>query len=136
MIEYKALYFGFIVALAIGPGALLIIHRGFSNGLKSAVVSGLGAAAGDFISLFMLTLSNPLTILVFIGFLSQIDAKLSLLHAFTCAVYVFIGSAIVQLSIAWLASRLGVWFQNNNRIFVFNLLSGIGLLGFGISKFI
>jgi arginine exporter protein ArgO len=43
----KSLLFGFTIALAIGPIALLIVNYGVTRGFASAVRSGLGAGLAD-----------------------------------------------------------------------------------------
>ena len=44
-----AFMFGFSLAIAIGPIALLIVHNGMNHGLSVAVRSGFGAASADLI---------------------------------------------------------------------------------------
>jgi len=44
----KAFIFGLTLAIAIGPIAVLIINRGLTEGFKSGLLSGLGAALADF----------------------------------------------------------------------------------------
>ena len=39
-----AFVFGFSLAIAIGPIALLIVHNGVNHGLRMAVLAALGAA--------------------------------------------------------------------------------------------
>ena len=44
-----AFVFGFSLAIAIGPIALLIVHNGVNHGLRLAVLAALGAASADLI---------------------------------------------------------------------------------------
>ncbi|AKD04745.1 LysE family transporter [Pontibacter korlensis] len=43
----KAFLFGLTIAMAVGPIAILIINRGLTVSLRSALMSGLGAALAD-----------------------------------------------------------------------------------------
>lgn len=202
MQNLQAFYFGFIVALSIGPGALLILNRGVQHGFKSAAYSGLGAAVGDFVygflaflvggwaaqlllsnqnhlkafsglflmavsiymivassrkhiapngknfspkqqslnrdflSLFMLTLGNPLTIVVFLGFLGSIQGCHSLLDTLICAFFVFLGSLLVQITIALSGVYLGSWLKHPADIRNFNHASAAAIFLFGLTYFI
>jgi threonine/homoserine/homoserine lactone efflux protein len=198
MLMVKAFFFGVTVALAIGPIALLILARGISRGLRSAVLTGVGAALGDFFygflaftaggslarivttfgpyfrplaaiillilavrsiaeslrprsrgaattysgdaggheltSTFLLTIANPLTIVVFAGFLAHVEAVESVSQSLALALGVFLGSLSIQLSLAVGGAGLNRILMRSERVIrVLNLASGAGLAGFAIT---
>ncbi len=192
-----AFAFGFSLAIAIGPIALLILHNGINHGLKVAVPSGVGAAAADFIyallafavgggivaaltshariirivsallligigawlagwalhrhvtvaaardsresaappafwMTFGLTLSNPLTLVIFIGFAGQLSPGGDSLGALYSSVCIFLGSLVVQMAIALLGASIGKWLANARVIAVLNFASGLAIVAFGL----
>lgn len=202
MQNLQAFYFGLVVALSIGPGALIILNRGVQHGFKSAAYSGLGAAAGDFVygflafsaggwiaqlllptqdflriisgsflmaisiyiiavssrrhvspndedfsakqrslngdclSLFAMTLSNPLTIVIFLGFMGNIQGQHKPFNALMYAIFVFLGSLIVQSAIALSGVYLGNWLKQPIYIRYFNRASAVGIFLFGLKNVI
>jgi threonine/homoserine/homoserine lactone efflux protein len=192
-----ALVFGFTLAIAIGPIALLIIHNGINHGLPVAVRSGVGAAAADLVysllafvvgssviaaltshaqlirvvsallligigawlawkalhslarqqtaatsgkrgfapgfwTTFGLTLANPLTLVIFIGFAGQLSPGGDSLEAFYYSVCIFLGSLIVQMGLALLGASIGKWLANPRVIAVLNFASGAAIVAFGL----
>jgi len=192
-----ALVFGFTLAIAIGPIALLIIHNGINHGLLVAVRSGVGAAAADLVysllafavgssvmaaltshaqlirvvsallligigawlawealhsrarqqtgatsgnrgfapgfwTTFGLTLANPLTLVIFIGFAGQLSPGGDSLEAFYYSVCIFLGSLIVQMGLALLGASIGKWLANPRVIAVLNFGSGAAIVAFGL----
>jgi threonine/homoserine/homoserine lactone efflux protein len=191
-----AFIFGFSLAIAIGPIALLIVHNGANHGLRVAVRSGVGAATADLIYALLafsvgneiivvlnayagairgfsallliaigawlawravswrdrtvaaaphergsvpgfwitlgLTLSNPLTLALFLGFAGQLSRDGDRLTAIYCSLFVFLGSLIVQLALALLGASIGKWLANARAIAMLNFASGVAILGFGI----
>jgi threonine/homoserine/homoserine lactone efflux protein len=196
MSSLHAFVFGFSLAIAIGPIALLIVHNGVNHGLQVAVRSALGAASADFtyaLLAFMvgrevmvtldhyagsirvtsalllisigawlvwramrprraesegtmrprrsvagfwmtvsLTLSNPLTLAIFLGFAAQLSLGGDSLVAPYYALCVFFGSLAVQLALALLGASIGKWLANARVIGVLNFASGIAIAVFGI----
>lgn len=192
-----ALIFGFTLAIAIGPIALLIIHNGINHGLLVAVRSGVGAAAADLVysllafavgssvtaaltshaqliralsaslliaigawlawralqsraraqtastsgnrgfapglwTTFGLTLANPLTLVIFIGFAGQLSPGGDSRDALYYSVCIFLGSLIVQLGLALLGASIGKWLANPRVIVVLNFASGAAIVAFGL----
>lgn len=192
-----ALVFGFTLAIAIGPIALLIIHNGINHGLLVAVRSGVGAAAADLVcsllafavgssviaaltshaqlirvvsaslligigawlawqavhsrahkqtgatsdnggfapgfwTTFGLTLANPLTLVIFIGFAGQLSPGGDSLEALYYSVCIFLGSLIVQMGLALLGASIGKWLANPRVIAVLNFVSGAAIVAFGL----
>lgn len=191
-----AFVFGFSLAIAIGPIALLIVHNGVNHGLPVAVRSAFGAASADLIyALFAfalgseiiatlnahagairavsaalliaigswlawralrwrganfssaartqgsrpgfwmtlgLTLSNPLTLALFLGFAAQLSRDGDSLAALYYSVFVFLGSLVVQLALALLGASIGKWLANARVIAVLNFASGVAIIAFGV----
>jgi threonine/homoserine/homoserine lactone efflux protein len=190
-----ALVFGFSLAIAIGPIALLIVHNGVNHGLRVAVLAALGAATADLVYAWLafavgsevinaltayedfirtssalllmaigawlvwmtlrlrtagssappayraapgfwvtlgLTLSNPLTLVIFFGFAGQLSPGGDSSSATYYALCVFVGSLVVQLALALLGASIGKWLANTRVIGVLNFASGIAIIAFGV----
>jgi threonine/homoserine/homoserine lactone efflux protein len=190
-----AFMFGFSLAIAIGPIALLILHNGVNHGLLVAVRSAFGAASADLIYALLafsvgseviatldahaaairgtsavlliaigtwlawralrwrtaqsmaasrtpgspgfwvtlgLTLSNPLTLALFLGFAAQLSRDGDSLAALYYSVCVFLGSLVVQLVLALLGASIGKWLANARVIAMLNFASGVAIVAFGV----
>jgi len=197
MSAVHALVFGFSLAIAIGPIALLIIQNGINHGLPVAVRSGIGAATADLVYsvlafaagdgllavftshaqlirvisaliligigawlawkalhagrradftaasrrgalsagfwiTFGLTLANPLTLVIFIGFAGQLSHHGDSLEILYFSMCIFLGSLIVQMGLALLGASIGKWLANPRVIAVLNFASGTAISMFGI----
>jgi threonine/homoserine/homoserine lactone efflux protein len=187
--------FGFSLAIAIGPIALLIVHNGINHGLLVALRSAFGAATADLVYALLafsvgseilaslnayagsirtasavlliaigswlawrawgwraesgsatrtqgsrpgfwvtlgLTLSNPLTLAIFLGFAAQLSHDGDSLAALYYSVAVFLGSLIVQLALALLGASIVKWLANARVIGVLNFASGVAIVAFGV----
>lgn len=192
-----AFLFGFSLAIAIGPIALLIVHNGINHGLRVAVRSGVGAATADFLYALLafavgggivaalaahaqivrvmsaglligiggwlawraldaraaaatgsqsrggglsagfwmtlgLTLANPLTLVLFIGFAGQLSQRADSYDAVYYALCIFLGSCVVQMALALLGASIGKWLASSRVIAVLNFASGIAIVAFGV----
>ena len=191
-----AFAFGFSLAIAIGPIALLIFQNGLTHGLQVAVRSALAAATADWIYAWLafwvgsqvitvlapyapvirtisallliaigawlswkaarvppadsapservrgtvagfwitlgLTLSNPLTLAMFLGFAGQLSPGGDSYSAAYYALWVFLGSLLVQLALASLGASIGKWLANTRVIAMLNFASGIAIVAFGV----
>lgn len=190
--------FGLSIALAIGPIALLIINYGMNCGLKTAALSGTGAALADFtysviafaagsgitlllasyqeqvqttasfiltvfgswmlyeawkkrnqvllsqrdrkcrhplLATYGLTIINPLTILLFVGFAGRSEVQ-DTWGIVSNGLGVFAGSLVIQLSLALFGKMLKDFFNNNKAVFALNMLSALAIIVLGISKII
>ena len=199
MNSWLAFSFGIIVAIAVGPIAMLIVQKGVTKGFQSALLAGLGAATGDFLygviaftvggalavwlnewrsfveifaglllviigltlvgravssyyrrcglrpvegrrggdfwQILLLTLANPLTVLIFLCFASRIDEAVSFAGATHLALFVFLGSLLVQTAIAGLSAISRNFFRTPARVLFLNIVSGLGIAGFGLNYF-
>lgn len=193
----KAFIFGITLAIAIGPIAILIVNYGLKEGKKSALLSGTGAALGDFsfaliafsigsaiiarlhehklvlnsvfsvilmgfglwilMSAFktslenkdnatpgkfvhpltltyILTVVNPLTIIAFVGFSVQLEVN-SWTDVIMLSTALFLGSFLIQATLAILSSAFHKHFNKSQVIRYLNILSGAGIIFFGIFNF-
>lgn len=195
----KAFVFGVTIAIAVGPIAILIINRGLNTGLKSGMLSGVGAALADFtygilaftvgtvivgflsstqqyfsyataailflfgawmlkgsinaapatlsnqnavkkgsvnylLSTYLLTIVNPLTVILFLGFSGQLISPVTgLVDIVLLAAAIFLGSLIIQLSLACFGASLGRFIKNPGVIKVLNIASSLLIMCFGIA---
>jgi threonine/homoserine/homoserine lactone efflux protein len=89
------------------------------------------AQAPGLLRLYVLTLANPLTILLFIGFSGQMVAGGAAGIA-AGALFLFLGSLIVQASYATLGALLQRWLTSPHLVRAFNTASGLGVAAFGV----
>ncbi|MEJ8802365.1 LysE family translocator [Pontibacter sp. H249] len=193
----KAFIFGLTIAIAIGPIAVLIINRGLTSGLRSGVVSGVGAALADFtygilaftigtlvvsylhmnqlyfsyatavilflfgiwmhkgslmaapsshtesnnshhvnylFSTYLLTIVNPLTIILFLGFSGQLISPVTgIIEIVALSAAIFAGSLSVQLLLAIFGASLGRFIRDPKVIKLLNVASSILIILFGIA---
>lgn len=186
--------FGFTLAVAIGPIALLILRAGLEQGLGTALRCAFGAASADllfaliaflagaaalarleayrelieltgavallalgvwlavtawrhgsgagarlppavpfgFRSTLALTLVNPLTIVLFVSFASQLDSGMRGALLIGAALAVFAGSLVVQLVLAGAGAFLHRSIRSPRTLRALNLVSGLGIAAFGV----
>ena len=92
---------------------------------------GAGPAPG-LVRLYLLTLANPLTILLFIGFSGQVAPSGGIEGIATGALFLFLGSLIVQASYATLGALLQRWLTSAGWVRAFNTSSGLAVAAFGV----
>ena len=156
----RGIVIGFSIAAPVGPIGVLCIRRTLANGRAVGLVSGLGAAtadavygtvagfgltavsaavkgmgmAGAYASTFLLTLTNPMTILsfgaVFAG-LGLTGPAANYASATMLVVGVFVGSALWWLTLSGVVGSMRRRF-NLQRLRPVNRLSGIIITGFGV----
>ena len=98
-------------------------------------LAGADDAAGQapgLLRLYLLTLANPLTILLFIGFSGQMAVAAGLAGIAAGALFLFLGSLIVQVSYATLGALLQRWLTSTRLVRAFNTTSGLGIAAFGV----
>lgn len=86
-----------------------------------------------FITTYGLTIANPLTIVVFVGFAGLITSD-GEANIFIHALIIFIASLLVQMLIAFAGSKLAAFFSRPKILLYFNLASAFGIMLIGISK--
>jgi threonine/homoserine/homoserine lactone efflux protein len=81
--------------------------------------------------LYLLTLANPLTIVLFVGFAGQLHASAATEIAVDSAM-LFAGSLMVQTAYAGFGAALQRWLTNARAVRIFNVASGVGIALFGL----
>lgn len=146
----------FIYALlAFSAGALVLplldAHAGAIQSGCALLLCGLGLAtllqAGDkaappaiarpraqaLLPTFLLTMVNPMTLVVFAGFVPQLPLAGSFQNAAWLALALFAGSLLVQLALAAAGAALGAALPGASWRRAINLAAGAGILAFGVA---
>ncbi len=129
--RYVYLFSG-VVLLGLGLHVLQSARTAYRQKTPRRAVVATGS---DCLSAYVLTIHNPMTILVFLGFLSYMTGIRSLGGIFLFALFLFLGSLTVQLSIAIIGSSLRRFFQNSKSILFLNMLSALGIIAFAVMSF-
>lgn len=199
MIFIRALVFGVMLAIAIGPIALLIIRYAATGGLRAGLASACGAAFADLtyatialsvgtaivpllkayatqahtvaamtliafglwliwtairsrpsasgatetpnrsrqglaplFTTYALTVANPLTMIAFLAFIGQLPLDASMATRTVAAVGLFTGSLCIQTVLALGGALLGRMVAVGRSMQILNVVSGTGILLFGI----
>ncbi len=119
-------------------GGIFLVYLGIKTVFakpsnQAAEATGGKGVAGAFLSTFLLTLSNPLTILAFAAVVAALGLKTGVDYptAVSFVTGVFIGSAAWYLVLAAVVSQLRT--QLNESMFrLINQISGLIILGFGV----
>jgi len=125
------------LAIHIGSALVLIV-------LASAMIRRDFAAAaeapgappqpvGSLLPTFLLTLVNPMTLVMFAGFTPQLPLAGSLVMAGWLAFGLFCGSLLAQLALAVAGSLLGVVLPGRGWRRAINLAGAAGILAFGLA---
>lgn len=118
---------------------LLAIHvfysafQKYSRRQQTAAAKGVG---NDFLSAYLLTIHNPMTVAVFLGFLGYLTEVTSVAGMLGFAFVLFLGSLSGQAAIALTASGLRGFFQNPTSIFLLNTISALGIAAFAFMSFL
>jgi threonine/homoserine/homoserine lactone efflux protein len=144
-----------LVALSAGSGLAELLHdqqREFqlaSSGLLTSLglwlaveaarkvprASGPGAGKArdpGLVRLYLLTLANPLTILLFAGFSGQMAVSGGAGAVLAGALWLFLGSLMVQVAYAGFGATLQRWLTTAVAVRAFNATSGLLIAGFGL----
>ena len=81
---------------------------------------------------FVLTLANPLTLVIFLGFAAQLSLAGDSGAAILLSLCVFLGSLLVQMGLAVLGASLGKWITDRRVINVLNSASAVAIVAFGV----
>lgn len=142
-----------VAAFAAGTGLAALLERGrqgFALAAGAVLVgvglwlarSALRVPGGDgrareprhigFGATFLLTLANPLTIVLFAGFSGQLALSASFGHALYFATFIFAGSLPVQVCYALLGASVRIAAPDPRVIRALNAASGAGVALFGL----
>ena len=115
-------------------GALLLTGLGVSMLLRAAAgTADPRPAAQALLPTFLLTLVNPMTLVVFAGFVPQLPVAGSLRAALWLALALFAGSLLVQLALAASGRALGAALPGARWQRAINLAAAAGILAFGLA---
>ena len=118
-------------AIRIG-GALLLIGLGLSMLLNQRRPISTPATADSFLSIFLLTIVNPMTVVVFAGIVPQLPVAGSPANAAWFALALCAGSVLVQFLIAGFGAALGSALPGEGPRRAINIAAAAGILAFGI----
>jgi threonine/homoserine/homoserine lactone efflux protein len=100
--------------------------------IAASARTGRGALAPGFWATLVLTLANPLTLVIFIGFAGQLSRHGDSLEFLYFSLCIFLGSLVVQTGLALLGASIGRWLANPRVIAMLNFTSGMAICGFGV----
>jgi threonine/homoserine/homoserine lactone efflux protein len=114
--------------LLVGLGASMLLNQ-LRAGDAPAVPQ---PAAGSLLPTFLLTIVNPMTLVVFAGIVPQLPVAGSFANAAWLALALFAGSLSVQCAIAGAGAALGSSLPGAEPRRAINVAAAIGILAFGI----
>ncbi len=145
-----------VLALTAGSGVFALLHahdraiRLTSSGLLLLLGLWLAARAlrsrsgihrcsrepktraPSLIQLYLLTLANPLTILLFVAFSGQMTAGAGVGAVLYGSLWLFLGSLAVQASYASFGAALRRWVATPSAVRRINAISGVAIAAFGV----
>jgi threonine/homoserine/homoserine lactone efflux protein len=127
LLEREQRVFGLAAsAVLIGIGAWLA-----QGALRAQAPSAPAAPRVGFRGTFLLTLANPLTIVLFAGFSGQLALAARWADALYFAAFIFAGSLPVQACYALLGASLRRLMPGAGAMRALNLASSLGIIAFG-----
>jgi threonine/homoserine/homoserine lactone efflux protein len=114
--------------LLVGLGVLMLLRQGRDRD----VVAAPGLAGGAMLPTFVLTIVNPMTLVVFAGIVPQLPVAGSFGNATWLAGALFGGSLVVQIAIAGAGAGLGSALPGRRWQRAINAAAASGILAFGI----
>lgn len=115
------------VLCGLGAWLILLAWRERHRDIAAARIGGPG-----FRATYFLTLANPLTIVFFAAWLGARRAGIGGADVFGFAFAVFAGSLLVQIALALGGGLLRRIFAQPGARLAANVLSGLGIFGFGV----
>ena len=145
-----------VLALAAGSGVFALLHAHDRNirlgsslllillgfwlalrALRMPAASTDGAEkpknrAPTLVQLYLLTLANPLTILLFVAFSGQMTGGASVGAVLYGSLWLFLGSLTVQAGYASFGAALRRWVTTPSAVRKINAMSGFAIAAFGV----
>jgi len=84
------------------------------------------------LQLYLLTLANPLTILLFVAFSAQMATAPGVWAVLYSSLWLFLGSLAMQASYASFGAALSRWLATPRAVRRINAISGVAIVAFGI----
>lgn len=125
--------FSGVVLLAL---AIHVFYSAFQKYVHHQKIVAAKSAGSDFLSAYLLTMHNPMTVALFLGFIGYLTDATSFASVFGYSLSLFLGSLSGQVAFAVTASSLRGFFQNQASMFILNAMSAIGIAVFGIMSFV
>lgn len=116
--------------IAVGVWLALKVLRG--PGTVKEERTDAGSGPKGFWVTFLLTVANPLTLAIFLGFAGQLSLDGDNRVAILLSLCVFLGSLLIQMALALLGASLGKWITDPRSIRVLNFVSAIAIAAFGL----
>jgi threonine/homoserine/homoserine lactone efflux protein len=113
-----------------------IVIQASRSGMAAEAHGGAPMSSRPLPATYLLTLVNPITTVVFAGFIAQLPTSLSASRLCLVVASLFMGSLVVQLGIAIGAGLVGKRLNEGGSVRNLNVLSGVGLIGFGLFGFL
>jgi threonine/homoserine/homoserine lactone efflux protein len=80
----------------------------------------------------VLTIANPLTVLLFVGFSAQLSLRGDIGAVLYYSLWIALGSVLVNVGLGLCGASIGKWVADRRVITVLNFASGLAIAGFGI----
>lgn len=122
-------FFSSFVLIGLAVFLFLSAWRAYQT---QKVIEPVKAIGRDFLSAYLLTMHNPITIGLYLGFVGQVTDIQTASAIFLLASCLFIGSLMGQVFIAGIAWRFRGLFRRPAAIFTLNALSAACIAAFGI----
>lgn len=148
-----------LIALSVGVSVLLFIetYEDYVHLFSGVVLLGLAlhiaysairtykqhiqvyaakAKGNDFVSAYALTMHNPMTVAVFLGFLGYMIDIQSIQSIVLFAFVLFLGSFSGQFVIGITAAAMRNFFRSPKSIVILNCISAVGIGTFAVASFL
>lgn len=132
--KYESLVYIFSGTVLLGL-ALYILRSSYISYQEGQMPKAAPAKGSDFISAYILTVHNPLTIGVFLGFMGQITDIQSITSIILYASILFLGSLAGQLIIVFISHNMRSFFKGARNILIMNIFSSIVVCAFAALSF-
>jgi len=119
-----------LLAVGVWLGSKALRGGGAAGGQDSANV---GSEPRGFWVTFLLTIANPLTLAIFLGFAGQLSLDGDNRAAILLSLCVFLGSLVIQMALALLGASLGKRITDRRSIRVLNFISAMAIAAFGLN---
>jgi threonine/homoserine/homoserine lactone efflux protein len=135
LVEHERVFRVGSAAALVGVGVWLMVQA-VRRAPATAGAAGGGDLSRPLVTTYMLTLVNPLTIVIFTTFAAQLPLTVSRAAAAVFATSVFLGSLMVQMIFAAGGATLSRVVSRPGWIRALNMLSGAAIAAFGLTALI
>ena len=112
--------------------AVWLLWSALTPRAKRRPARGTSSHARGFAGFYLLTLANPLTILLFLGLAGQMSPERGAGAIIPAALFLFLGSLTVQCAYAGFGSALGRVLEKGSGKRVLNVVSALTIAAFGL----